>query len=450
LKRQLTLLHLIGLIYFTVSGGAFGLEDLVSQCGPGLAILLLLLTPVFWSLPIALVTAELGSMMPWEGGYYRWVTFGLGRFCGFLEGWWTWLYTFVDMSIYPVLFTAYLNALLGFLFPQMGEWSWATRWGVCWLVIITSLMLNLLGARVVANSALVSLVAVSLPFLVLGLLGLSHWKHSPVAPWVADPETGLFSTLGTGLAVVMWNYMGWDNVSTYAGEVQDPRRNFPLALLISVVLVTLLYLIPMVAALSSTDDWRRWDSQEYTIAQVASKAFGNWLGVAISMAVLWSLFSLFNSQLLYASRIPFAMAEDGLLPTWITRCSSGREVPWVSLVLCCGIYGMFGLLSFEKLVIINVLLYSIAMALEFVTLIVLRIRHESMPRPFRIPLGTLGVILASGSFLAFAIVAFYFTYVGEKNGSRQLTIAGLMLLTGPLVYSLSIVQSRWRATENAN
>ena len=117
LKRELTLLPLFGLIYFTVCGGAFGAEPIIGWSGPGMALLLLLLTPILFSIPIMLMVRELQSMMPVEGGYYHWIKQGLGGFAGFMSGWLMWVVSWLDVSIYPVWATYYLS----FLFPALSE-----------------------------------------------------------------------------------------------------------------------------------------------------------------------------------------------------------------------------------------------------------------------------------------------------------------------------------------
>ena len=76
------------MIYILVSGGAFGIEDMVSSSGPGLTLLLLVLLPLFWGLPMALVASELGSAIPGEGGFYVWTRRALGNFWGFQAAWW--------------------------------------------------------------------------------------------------------------------------------------------------------------------------------------------------------------------------------------------------------------------------------------------------------------------------------------------------------------------------
>ena len=424
MKERISLLYLVAILYFTVSGGAFGLEELVRAAGPGLALLLLIVTPLLWSLPIALMAAEMGSMLPVEGGYYRWVHFALGRFWGFQEGWWTWLYTFVDMALYPVLFADYAN----YFFPGLTGWK---HWAVTLLVIYSSLALNIRGPRSVGRSAVLSFLFVSLPFLLFSALGLLKMQNLPWQPFIPDDHS-LAQSIGLGLSVVMWSYSGWDNVSTFAGEVERPKRNYPLALMISVPLVTLLYLLPIGAGLGATHNWHEW--QTGTFPRVAAQVAGPWLGAMMSLGVLFSVWSLFNSQLLYTSRLPLAMAEDGLLPRVLARKHRRRGTPQVSLLLCSVIYSLFALLDFRRLVVLDVLLYSIALLLEFVALLKLRRDRPDLERPFRIPGGRLGLTLATCGVAAFALICLTFTLAGREESWKQVAIVAAMLLTGPLAF----------------
>ncbi len=91
LTRALGLGAIVGLIYCSVSGGPYGLEGVIGESGAGMGLLLILVTPFIVGLPTALLTAELGTAMPVEGGYYHWVKTGMGPFAGFLEGWWNWV-----------------------------------------------------------------------------------------------------------------------------------------------------------------------------------------------------------------------------------------------------------------------------------------------------------------------------------------------------------------------
>ena len=146
LRRGLGVVPLAAVIFFNVSGGPYGIEDAVSAFGPGLALLLLVLTPLVWSLPVALVMAELSSALPDEGGYVTWVRRAFGPFWAFQVGWWSWVDSFVDIAVYPALFTQYLGHWL----PGMTPLS---RWLVALAFIWILTGLNIRGASVVGWGA---------------------------------------------------------------------------------------------------------------------------------------------------------------------------------------------------------------------------------------------------------------------------------------------------------
>src|SRR6195952_3462169 len=137
MQKRLRPIQLAFVIFLTVSGGPFALEPLLRNGGPNASLLLLLITPVLWDIPSIFTVLELNSMMPVTGGYYQWVKRGLGLRWAFYEGWWTWLYTFVDLAIYPVLFVEYAS----FFFPQLQ----AYKIPVCLVIIWLSAGLNILG-----------------------------------------------------------------------------------------------------------------------------------------------------------------------------------------------------------------------------------------------------------------------------------------------------------------
>ena len=117
LRRELNLPALIALTFFCVAGGAYGLEDAVGAGGPAPVLLGILILPWLWSFPTALMTAELSTAMPEDGGYVVWVQRAFGRFWGFQEGWLSWLCSFADNALYPVMFLDYLAYLRGDMAP---------------------------------------------------------------------------------------------------------------------------------------------------------------------------------------------------------------------------------------------------------------------------------------------------------------------------------------------
>ena len=127
------------MIYIFVSGGSFGIEEMVSSSGPGLTLLLLLLLPIFWALPMALIASELGSALPLSGGFYIWTRRALGDFWGFQTAWWWSMALLVDTSLYIILSVSYLQNQLGF-----GE---ITFYLICWSIILIFTVINILGIR---------------------------------------------------------------------------------------------------------------------------------------------------------------------------------------------------------------------------------------------------------------------------------------------------------------
>ena len=155
---RLTLWPLVAATFFMVSGGTYGTEDIVHGAGYGRAILILLLTPLLWSLPTAFMIGELSSALPHEGGYYAWVRRAMGNFWGFQEAWLSLVASVFDMAIYPTLFVAYLLRLL----PWFSHGYRAIMVGLA--VVIVCALLNIAGVKVVSTTSLWLFFLLSAPF----------------------------------------------------------------------------------------------------------------------------------------------------------------------------------------------------------------------------------------------------------------------------------------------
>jgi len=233
------LLPLIAATYFMVSGGPYGLEDIIGMAGYGRALLILAAVPVLWSLPTSLMVGELASSVPEEGGFYRWVRRAMGPFWGFQEAWLSLAASVFDMAIYPTTFVLYLSRVAPGL--TIGHRGLALKLGIVGI----SAVWNLRGAVSVGLGSVRMMVVSLSPFVVL--IGLAVWhglRHGVVVAAGGAP-TGM--DLGGAVSVAMWNYMGWDNASTIAQEVEEPQRNYPRAMLLATALVALTYVLPLAA-----------------------------------------------------------------------------------------------------------------------------------------------------------------------------------------------------------
>jgi amino acid transporter len=435
-SKKMRLLPLIAATYFMVSGGPYGLEDIIGKAGYGRALLLLALVPLVWSLPTSLMVGELASALPEEGGYYCWVRRALGGFWGFQEAWLSLAASVFDMAIYPVIFVLYL----GRIEPAWIAGSRGTLWALA--VVVLCAAWNLRGARAVGEGSVGLFCLLLSPFVVLTTVGL--WKgliggHGGWGVFHGAPEAG--ADFAGAVSVTLWNYMGWDNASTVAQEVVEPQRNYPRAMVTAAGLVAVTYVLPLAAvalagipaAQFSTGAW----------ADAAREVVGPWLALCVVLGGTINGFGMFNALMMSYTRVPYALAEEGLLPEVLTR-KTAAGVPWVSVVLCSAAWALALRLSFERLISIDLVLYGAALILEFVALVVLRVKEPEMVRPFRVPGGLWGAVAVGVGptlLIGFALWAAR----GERlAGLPALGFAAMVAVAGPMVYWLARFAGRTR------
>ena len=378
---KLTLWPLVAATFFMVSGGTYGTEDIISGAGYGRGILLLLITPILWSLPTAFMIGELSSALPYEGGYYAWVRRAMGNFWGFQEAWLSLVASIFDMAIYPTLFVAYLTRM--FPYFQQGNRGW---W-VALAVVIACAVLNIAGVKVVSLTSLWLFFALTAPF--VAIVVLAPFKIGALANAVTKPTTSTVDILG-GLLICMWNYMGWDNASTIATEVEKPQRTYPRAMLVAVCIVALSYVLPFAAMWMTGLTPTAWETGSW--ADIAGLLGGPLLRAGVVLGGVISAFGMFNALVMSYSRLPLAMAQDGMLPGIFGKLQKKSRAPWVAIIALAIGWAMCLGLGFARLVTLDILLYGFSLLLEFVALAVLRFREPDLPRPFRVPGGMFGAI----------------------------------------------------------
>ena len=426
-RGGMRLLPLIAATYFMVAGGPYGIEDILGGAGYGAAILILLALPFLWSLPTALMVGELASAIPADGGFYVWVRRAMGPFWGYQEAWLSLAASIFDMAIYPALFVSYLGKVYPSLTAGPGQYGWEL------LVVVLCVAWNLRGAPSVGNGSMALFVLLLAPFAALVALGL--WRGftlHPAVQWSTAPSQ---AGIATAIQVAMWNYMGWDNASTVAGEVRNPQRNYPKAMIWSTVLVAVTYLLPLGAMALAGVSTARFSTGDWT--DVAVLLGGPILGLAVIAGGAISGFGMFNALVLSYTRLPMAMAEDGMLPRVLAR-RNGRGVPWVSVLVCGAAWAAALSMTFERLISIDLVLYGSSLLLEFVALVVLRLREPALKRPFKA--GNLAIASLLG--VAPAILIGYALYAAraEKIGSiSALLLAAGVALLGPVLYWLTSV-----------
>lgn len=412
--QKLTILPLIFLIFYEVSGGPIGTEQAVQAGGPLLALLGFLLFPFIWSVPEALVTAEMATAYPENGGYVLWTSAAFGPFWGFLQGWWKWTSGIINNATYPILCLDYLQSIL----PSVGA-GWGRLIG---RMLFTGLLtyLNYRGLTIVGWSAVILGIICLLPFVIM--IGFAIPKLDPSRWLSVDLHNVSWREYSN---ILFWNLNFWDNASTLAGEVEDPERAFPKAILSAGVLVGLCYFLPLLAGTGAFDVVRSdWDDGYYPV--LARRLGGQWLQWWMELGATLSCMGLFAAQMSSSSFQVLGMADMGILPAFFSSRSS-YGTPYIGILLSAIGAFLLSFMSFQDVIQAANALYSFGMILEFFAFIWLRIKNPNHPRPFRIPLGTVGVTLVCLPPCALLIFVVTLSSIKVIVLSCVLTVVGLLL-----------------------
>jgi amino acid transporter len=408
MRNKLGLLPLVAATFFMVSGGPYGIEGLVQQSGYGLAIATLLLVPLIWALPTGLMVGELASAIPAEGGFYVWVRRALGDFWGFQEAWLSLSASVFDMAAYPAIFVL----SLGQLWPTALHNPYRVL--IPAIVILSCVAWNMLGAKAVGDGSIILGLLLLAPFALMTFLA-PHLGVPPSPP----AHTNWYA----GLIIAMWNFMGWDNASTVAQEVDNPQRTYPRTMFWAVAAVALIYIVPISAVGYSGVPASKWSDGAWVSLAGGIRP---WLAVPVLLTIMISVVGQVNSLTMSYSRIPMAMAVDKLAPPCLGRLN-------YSLIFCGVIWTLALTLSLDRILLLDILLYGASLFLEFVALIVLRIREPNLVRPFKIPGGTLGAIAISIAPCGLLILA------AVLNRHEQVgSISAAMLAVGVAVCGVAV------------
>ncbi|KAL8138795.1 hypothetical protein V2J09_004796 [Rumex salicifolius] len=377
--KKVSLIPLIFLIFYEVSGGPFGIEDTVGAAGPLLALVGFLVFPLIWSVPEALITSEMGTMFPENGGYVVWVSSALGEYWGFQQGWMKWLSGVIDNALYPVLFLDYLKSAIPALshgYPRV----------LAVLGLTGGLTFMNYRGMVIVGWVAVLLGAVSiLPFAVMALISIPKLKPSR---WVVVDLHGV--NWGLYLNTLFWNLNYWDSISTLAGEVENPRKTLPKALFYALIFVVAAYFFPLLAGTGAIPlDQSLWSDGYFS--DVAKLIGGAWLSWWIQGAAAMSNMGMFVAEMSSDSFQLLGMAERGMVPEFFGK-RSRHGTPWVGILFSASGVILLSWLSFDEIVAAENFLYCFGMILEFIAFVMLRIKQPNAPRPYKVPVGTIGCI----------------------------------------------------------
>lgn len=423
-----------------------------------------------WSIPEALVTAELGSTYPHASGGVAWVEEAFGRKASSVMGFFSWISGATDNAIYPVLFLIYLKQVLqsdgGFSSGDNDELDGSEGvWYALTLVGIASTLtfMNYLGLEIVGNmSIFIAIISLS-PFVIMCAVGIFKIKLSrllvlssldssdynfddDIGDHHSDTAGGLFSSLfqipnyfnvlwRPFLNNIFWNVNSFDSAASLSKEVKNLEKCFTSGMLQAVIYTALSYLLPLVVALggveSSQEDW-----VDGYIATVAIDIVGRWLGHWMVFSAGISNLGLFMAELSSDSYQVMGMSEKGLLPKFFAH-RSRFGTPSYSILLCYFVILSLLFNDYNELLTIMNFNYVISLLMEYAAFIKLRIMNKSseyfsfshystlfsndlmhirfLPKgtqPFRIPLNTFGcIVMLTPGVLTMCLMLMTSTYL---------------------------------------
>jgi amino acid transporter len=423
LKRvKMRLLTAVIVVFTLTCSGSFGMEDVVSSSGPGFTLLMIIVLPFLWSVPMAFVSSELGSTIPEAGGLYRWIRRGLGEYWSFQGGWWWTLSLYVDSAVYVALALDYLQ--------NEYEFDGTTRAFIGIAIVALFTFINIKGLDLTGWALTLIQVGVMIPFVIFTVVGIANGSGDPIDPMFSGE--GALTSLSLGLAIMMWMYSGWESMSTLSGEIENPQRIIPRALMIGTPLVIITYFFTVLAGIMAAGEGS-WESMwtgggGIDFVEAAKIVSGNTLAYLMLLAAVLSNVGLYAGYLATGARPAFQMSRDRLFPKFYGKTHKSWGTPWVAILIMGFVNAVLINFEFDALITIDVFLLMFAYILIFVTVIVLRRREPNLPRPFRVPLPTWALTLWVAIPVAIAIIALFI------NGIDWL-IGGLVgILTGPIAY----------------
>jgi amino acid transporter len=419
------------MIFCLCAAGAYGIEEMIPESGPGLTLVMLIILPFIWSTPLGLVASELGSARPQEGGYYKWVQEACGEFWGFQAGWWRTISIYIDNTLYVILAGGYLANTL--------DLSWGAEMAFKIGMILVFTYINIRGVRDVGIVSTILSVLVIIAFAMVAICGFLNWQQNPFVPFTADGEimgvSGIafedwIYYIGMSISIGMWMYSGYESMSTIAGEVKNPQV-IPKATMITVPLIMAVYIFPTMGGLAALEGlWEEWGTEPGTVgyADVVTTYWGPAFGIFFAVVAILAQCSIYNTYIASGSRGFFALADDYLAPPILVKCDKKHGVPYVAVLSVAIVNIILCQFAFTTVVVVDVFLLVSSYVMIFISALILRKRIPDSERKFKIPggYGFLTLICVVPCIIAF--ISFFI------NGT-EFFIGGMVgIVTGPILY----------------
>ena len=456
LVRELNAWHAIAIVAGTIIGSGIFLvpKEMMQAVGSAGLVYLAWVVGGLLSFFGALTYAELGAVRPWAGGEYVYVRDGYGPLAGFLYAW-TWFLIAKPASIASVTsgIVRILSSFARFSFLSHSVISWhitsgrvfEVKYGHLVAILATLLItaLNYIGIRKAGNFHLVLTTLKVLMIAGIAVVGFtaSSGGWSNFGTQFMGAKGGMAGFVAA-LVAALWAYDGWNDLNMVGGEIRNPERNIPVALIAGVALVAVLYM-GMNAAIQYAMPAAQIANSSAPAAMATELAIGRWGASLVSVGMAISMFVTLNGTIMSGGRVPFALARDGYFFRALAEVHPRFHTPHLALVIQAVIAIVLLLIggAFQELFSLAIfaewLFYMIAAS----TIFVFRQREADATRPYR----TWGYPVVPALFIIAAAVLLYFTFTNNLSNS----IAGsvVILLGIPVYYYFAGTKKKLAANE---
>ena len=429
-KHDIKVSGIVFMLYCLVAAGAFGIEEMIPESGPGMTLILLIIFPIIWAYPISNLVAECGAVLPSEGGVYVWVKEAFGEFWGFQAGWWGTVSTYITNGVYVALVAGYVSQMI----PMSDIAVEAIKIGM--ILIFT--IVNLMGLREVGKVSTILSVLILLAFALVAVVGLINWQTNPMEPMLPE-DYSIFDGVGGGICICIWMYCGYECISNMAGEVKNPQV-IPKGLMIAMPLVALTYVLPTLGGLACLPEgsWESWstdggfEGQAIGYATVLTTYMGQAWGYVFLVIAIVSQCAIFNTYLASGSRGFFVLADDHLCPQFMVKVSKKKGVPYIGILSLAVVTFILCQSDFTTLVSMEVV-FMLALYI-ILPISVLKLRKK-LPIEKRKERGLYYIKGGKGAMIFYAGFPIVISVIALLiNGTDYLAMGLIAICTGPVAY----------------
>lgn len=429
IQKNIGFFPALALVMGTVigSGVFFKVSNITEVTGtPGMTLLVWLLGGLI-TICAGLTVAELAAAIPRNGGLTTYIEYTYGKFSGFLAGWaQSFIYFPAMIAAQAIVFSEQVLNLLhlkdGWIVP------------VAFIAVASIYLINIIGSKAGGILQSVTLVVKLIPLIVIIIFGLMNTGDVEVslAPNTGDTGINFFTAIGAGLLATMFAYDGWIHVGNIAGEMKNPKRDLPLAIVLGLGLVTVIYLL-INATFLYTMPIEDLKGNLSAATDASEILLGDMGGKLVTIGILISVYGALNGYTMTGMRLPYAMAEKNILPfkeSFMKVTNAG--IPWFSGLVQV-IIGAIMITSRSFDAITNMLVFVIwaFYVMAFYAVFVLRKRESELERPYKVPLYPV--------IPAIAIIAGVFVMVNTLFTQPVLAIVGIIItLLGIPIYKMKI------------